>query len=536
MTDLPHERDPVPAGSRFVLSAFGEQWRWLPLALVVWLAAVGFMMVPLVRPAVLVGPDSFYHVAISGRMAEQGLVLHEYPWVTESTWVERYFDKEWLFHVILAPVSGPGAVLGPKLVILALNGLIALAFWRLCLAVGVRRPLLWALALPFVAGPLMVFRLSVVRPQVFSFLWLFLVMAAMFRRRGWLVAVFTAIYSLSHASHWVVPAMVLAYDVLYGLLEDDGRRRARIQWLPRMTLWAVGGFVLGTLIHPQFPHNVSGLWLQNVEVLSSYWSAANDLQGLRPRELAPLGIWTLIYCAPLVVATAALAPWAWTRRARLDRTTAVLLIFGAGYTVLAVRSMRFVDYSAPFWLLLLAAVVARIGLPEFRAGRLLGILAAGAFGLFAVYHYAAYWKTYPVGWAAQWDDRQRYTLAGDWLRENLTPGDIVFTTNWDDPPILFYHAPQQRYLVFLDPMFMYKHDPARFRLWRAVSEGREANAAQIMRHEFGAAVLFTRGRGRLDAQLRATPGIDRVHMGMGGETIWLLRDPGPAPAAVEVAP
>ena len=45
-----------------------------------------------------------------------------------------------------------------------------------------------------------------------------------------------------------------------------------------------------------------------------------------------------------------------------------------------------------------------------------------------------------------------------WLKENSEKNSIVFHSDWDEFPILFYHNDHNLYLVGLDPTFMYEYD------------------------------------------------------------------------------
>jgi hypothetical protein len=77
-----------------------------------------------------------------------------------------------------------------------------------------------------------------------------------------------------------------------------------------------------------------------------------------------------------------------------------------------------------------------------------------------------------------------------WIRDHVPAGATVFTTDWDEFPQLFLHAPLQRYLVGLDPTFMYVTDPARWRAWREVAEARAGSVRREVVDTFGARHAF----------------------------------------------
>jgi hypothetical protein len=49
------------------------------------------------------------------------------------------------------------------------------------------------------------------------------------------------------------------------------------------------------------------------------------------------------------------------------------------------------------------------------------------------------------------------------------PGALIYTCDWDEPPELLYFNDQHRYMVMLDPVFMYFWDPSLWRLWHDAS-------------------------------------------------------------------
>jgi hypothetical protein len=92
-----------------------------------------------------------------------------------------------------------------------------------------------------------------------------------------------------------------------------------------------------------------------------------------------------------------------------------------------------------------------------------------------------------------------------WVRDNVPAGETVFHSDWGDFPELFFHAPGQRYLVGLDPVFMFMHDASKWRLWTSITGGRRADAVDLIRAEFNSrfVLIRTRSRPAFDRQLRS---------------------------------
>ena len=75
--------------------------------------------------------------------------------------------------------------------------------------------------------------------------------------------------------------------------------------------------------------------------------------------------------------------------------------------------------------------------------------------------------------------------------ENSLPGSLVFNTDWDDFPQLFYYNTHNVYVVGLDATYMSLYDPTPFRLWRSISSGSQPNPSGPIRQRFGAEYVFT---------------------------------------------
>ena len=68
---------------------------------------------------------------------------------------------------------------------------------------------------------------------------------------------------------------------------------------------------------------------------------------------------------------------------------------------------------------------------------------------------------------------------------------MVFQTDWDDFPRLFFYNQHNRYLVGLDPTFMQGANPALYDEWVALTQGRGENFAKAIQNDFGATYILS---------------------------------------------
>jgi hypothetical protein len=84
-----------------------------------------------------------------------------------------------------------------------------------------------------------------------------------------------------------------------------------------------------------------------------------------------------------------------------------------------------------------------------------------------------------------------YRAGAEWLRANVPPGQMIFNTDWDDYPRLFYFDPAHAYVTGLDPTYLYDKDPALSQLYERITLGKEEDPAPLIRDRFGASYVFT---------------------------------------------
>jgi len=84
-----------------------------------------------------------------------------------------------------------------------------------------------------------------------------------------------------------------------------------------------------------------------------------------------------------------------------------------------------------------------------------------------------------------------YRAGMQWVRSNVPAGEIVFNTDWDDFPRLFYFDPTHRYVSGLDPTYLYDRNPDLSRLYDRITLGKEKDPGPLIRDRFGSRYVFT---------------------------------------------
>ncbi len=439
----------------------------------------------------VVGSDGFFHIAQAGR------VFGDMPWMPLSVFGDGWVDHQLLFHAALAPFAWllPG-VLAAKVGAAVLAAVGLWAIYTFLRAEGVPLPLLFAL-LPVALSWHLLIRLEMPRAASLSVALMLLGILALVRDRPW------GVFAVCWAYMWTyqVAALMLPIALLHVLVA-----RLPLGLEPRSLPWrgpaaAAAGLLAGLVVHPHSPRTLTFFWQH---VVLKVRNEAGLPVGL---EWEAGGFGTLLGMAgggvaALLVAIA-LASHAARRRGELpvSRLTVFGVLLAVAATIGALRSARFLEYSVPLSCiaLALAARDARLrrGPPSrWAVGAPLAVLVALGLG----------WSSWRAAQAAVASEPppDRLQAVTAWLAEADPEHPIVYHFSWNDFPELVFWGPTNRYIVGLDPHFLYLADPALWTLYERIGGGWGKNPSKPIRERFGArwAVLvlpYPGGRALLDA-------------------------------------
>ena len=421
--------------------------------------------------------DGYYHIKYALLLRTQG-IIKEFPWASLSLWADHFSDKEFLYHVLLIPFTYFSDLqYGAKLAAISFAALVTTSFYAVIVLNRLSFPGLW-LALLFSAGGFFLFRINVPRPQSLSVtLALWSLHFVINRRLGPLTLV-GLIYPLSYTGYHL--------PLVFALLSSTATflKSHQLDWqLPAVAAVAMLG---GMVLHPYFPDNLLLFYVQNFYILwMCLGSPLNLHMGL---EFLPLNTRQMLLspCAiglPLIL----LLLCAFFKPRESDLKVLKVGLIAIAFFLLTMLVKRFAEYSFPFLL------------------------------LFCAFYFQPYWESF--SWRTFWSVKRRklvatlcaltllltfffinstkqtvamfrasppaFQEAALYLRQHTAPEERVFTCDWDDSPQLFFFNDYNRYLVFLDPNFMYFWDPNVWQDWNKVSSGGYEQATyDILRQRF----------------------------------------------------
>lgn len=461
----------------------------------------------------LIGSDGYFHVRAAERVLAGDQAM---PWMPQSVFADGWVDHQLLFHALMAPFAWllPGAV-AAKAAAATFAAAAAFVLWRLLRSQRCPAPALFAL-LPAGLSWLFLLRMEMPRTQSLSLALLLLGLGALATGRHRTLALLGFLYAWTyHVSLVLLPVSLLWAGVV--ALRDRGRP---LPW--RGPAATTLGLTAGFTLHPHFPRTWRFLWQHVVQKVANRDELPVGLEWGDGGLHALLGLedagWTIAGGGLLALVVALVLLIRSGRRSDLAVTAALL---AAGATGAVLLGTKFVEYSVPLSVLALALALRDHGLPATARRRGVEIVAAALTAVLLVLSARSVVRRVPLSEP----EPQELAAALEFLRARAEPGAQIFHFHWNDFPELVFHGPEFRYVVGLDPHFLYLRAPDRWRLFEALGAAYDGRRSEAILRVFGArwAVLRLPHPGAREA-LAADPGLSPVFDDGEHAVVYLVCD------------
>jgi hypothetical protein len=451
--------------------------------------AVGFVLIFAVMswiefagPAIL-DNDGYYHIRWAATVGDSLPHLPAFTQLPLTTLNEQdYVDHHFLYHLLLVPFTYGDLRIGAKLAAAAFSSLgIASLF---ALLVACRVPYRWLWLAPLVASsePFL-YRMSMTRAPALSLVCLgcgiYLILKEKHLLLAFLAFTFVWMYSLF--------PLILALAAIYSITIYLCERRVDL----RAAAASFIGIVAGMVFNPYFPKN----WKLLLEHLRMKLTTSYSVDvGV---EWYPYETWAILAgsVVAFIIFFVALAAFDYRSRVR-DPKPLFFLLVAMMFLLMAFKWRRFIEYWPPFAVLFGAFTISpkleAMNLTWLKQTRDRWIAAIGAAG--AVVVALALMGSVVLGAHTNVESEASpfaYKGASEWIRANTPKGSIVFNTDWDDFPMLYYYNPDNTYIVGLDPTYLYDRDRRLWKMYEEITLGQESNPAPLIRRSFGAEYVFT---------------------------------------------
>jgi len=452
--------------------------------------------------------DGYYHVKWT-RVLWEGIKSRTFPpafpWLPLTTLNPKdYVDHHLLFHIFQIPfVAGSDPRLGAKIASAIFGALAVLSCFWLLLKHRIRYPLVWLIAVLACAQPFL-FRMNMAKAPPFAIIYLVIAIHLFFKRKYWpllpLALIFTWTYDL-----FVLLVMATVFWVVTISITE-----VRFEWRP--LVYVLIGCAAGLVINPYFPHNLQ-LLVEHIQIKLT----ASDFDTKVGSEWYPYDSWeflgnSMVACIAMFAGYLAFEP-SERRRAHFPL---FFLLFATALMIMTARWRRIAEYWPPFavlfaafalqpWLQGLRSYPRRLP-PEYleelkpfldhkaenrdswrELGSTIAALCVGlVLCIFLFFNLRA--TAHEI---RQSEPHEHYRAGAEWLRTHVPPGQVVFNTDWDDFPRLFYYDSSHYYVSGLDPNYLYDKDQDLSFLYDRITLGRQEDPGPLIRDRFGARYVFS---------------------------------------------
>ncbi|HLA10026.1 MAG TPA: hypothetical protein VJ023_05365 [Pyrinomonadaceae bacterium] len=459
--------------------------------------------------------DGYYHIKWS-RLLWESIRAQSFPpiflWLPLTTLdANNYVDHHLLFHIFQIPFTWFGDLrFGAKLSATLFGSLALFSCYWLLVRYRVRFSLVWLVALLACSVPFL-FRLNMAKAPPFAIIYLVIAIHLLFKNKYWPLLPLAFIFTATYDMFPLVLITVVFWTAVIGWTER------RFEWRP--LVWVLAGIIAGLVINPYFSKN---LWLfyQHAKMKITATGYPTEVGG----EWYPYNSWEFLGNSVVAVVAMVVGYVAFDGgdRKRAHHSL-LLLLLATTLMILTARWKRMAEYWPPFavmfaafslqpWLQGVRSVLTKLPhevmdelqpfldregedrpVQRSESRELWQLIAAGfvAIVLGIVLFFNLRQTSEDIGKSEPHD---YYQAGAEWMRENIPSGEIIFNTDWDDFPRLFYFDHTHNYISGLDPHYLYDRDPALSKLYDRITLGEEEDPGPLIRDRFRSRYVFTDNR------------------------------------------
>lgn len=456
--------------------------------------------------------DGYYHVKLARTLWESmrtKVFPPAFPWLPLTTLNQKDFvDHHLLFHIFQIPfVAFSDPRLGAKIASAIFGGLAIFSCYWLLIRYRVRYPLVWLIALLACSAPFL-YRMNMAKAPPLAIIYLVVAIHLFFKRKYWLLLPLALIFTWTY-DLFVLLLMATIFWVLSIAIAEQ-----RFEWRP--LVFVLAGCAAGLVINPYFPDNLH-LFYEHVRIKLT----VSDFDTKVGSEWYPYDSWeflgnSAVACIAMLVGYLAFEP---SQRKR-SHYSLFFLLFSTALMIMTARWKRIAEYWPPFAILFagfslkpwldgsrpyltslpadvleeLKPFLDRESLASSDKGNewrelVRGLVVVGIALMLSIFLFFNLRAEF--GEIGKASPHAEYSAGAAWLRANVPAGQIIFNTNWDDFPRLFYYDPTHYYVSGLDPNYLFDENPNLSRLYDRITVGQEADPAPLIRDRFGARYVFS---------------------------------------------
>jgi hypothetical protein len=467
--------------------------------------------------------DGYYHIRWSSLLWENFKHGH---WLPSFDWLpltvlnpQDYDDHHFLLHLLQIPFLWFfEPVMAAKVAATTYATLAIFSVYWMLYRYKVDYLLVWLAAL-LVCSNAFYYRMNMAKAPPLAIIITVIGIHLLFQRKYiWLLPLmFAFVWTYSLFLFLMFAAIIWTVIVIWN--------ERTLEWRP--FVYTLSGMVLGNVINPYFPNNIT-LFLEH---FVTKFKVGTDFAVAVGGEWYPYSGMELLTNFPVAMCAMLIGYILFVpKNSKLPEKATFFLAFATFLLAAQFRSKRFAEYFPPMALLFGAfswrAFFAPrvIELPEDftreiepyldsdkkssrdHTARIAKQTAAWVIGIALVGWLGLNLRGIDLGGNTYGgllaeirsnEDNDKYRRVMAWAtgkndggEDNIPAGERIFNANWDDFPKLFFYDQKHSYVYGLDPNYLYSKNPELYKLLMDITNAKGGDAGPQIREKFGAGYIF----------------------------------------------
>ena len=432
----------------------------------------------LLKSGKIMGYDGFYHIKKAFLMRTEGFKAFNNNEFAFSVLANNPTDHEMLLHLIQAPFTLiKNLATALNLYVIFSYAALGVATFLFLKSQKIKFSLFWTLIM-LVGSKDLLFRASLGRAPVLSIaLWLLLLYLIINKKYLWQF-VFAFFYLWFYGDFLFIGMIAVLYSLAVLVTER------KLEW--KNILMVVGGLLAGLIVNPFFPKNIQFyIWHFSIPY-------ATIPKG---GEWGPINLPNLFRDSFLPLVSALFGTLALFLTRKQKPLSLFLFMMALAFFLLTNRSQRFVEILIP-----MAVLFGASSLSDFLKESELDKFLEEKVMLRRFVAICALFFVIALGWQNLNGEKDfienernvaRYKGGAEWLVQNTPKDSVVFHADWDDFPELYFWDSHNRYVVGLDPTFLYFQDKKLYQEFVSITIGNTALPSSQIKNDFNSKYIFT---------------------------------------------
>jgi hypothetical protein len=446
----------------------------------------------------IIGFDGYYHIKTAEIIKQQGFI-EEFPWAEHTILSDNYADIQVLFRILLIPFTFFDLDLGAKLASIIFSTIAFIIFYWFLTKNKIKFPFFWTLLYLFTSATLM-YRFLLPRQMPLVIALLILTSYFLQRKKYLYLAITSSVFVLLHSSFIFQIVLIL----LYFILEKIFSKKVDLKIL----LYTFIGIILGLVINPYFPNNISLLFTQIFKV--------NLIANLFNVEWNPWPLIDFLKNNVLILFYIIVSAFIVIKNKKITKSQLLYFSLTLFFLIYTLLSRRMQEYLVPFSILALSSLLNPYFI-KFNKDKLLkssknslnfsrhkksksdffiGIKLISILLLIIIATTNSILLRDDI---TNNDFLFNYDNCATWMKNNIQKNSLIFTNAYAFP-YLFSKNSDLRYTHGVDLTYSYLYDPKKFERYMQILQGNVKDGKDYIVQDYNPDYVFS-GKVLQDVQL-----------------------------------